>query len=292
MLLNNCCESFNHVLREAREKPIIQLMEWIRRWVMQRCCAKREALKNYDGVIMPSVVKVIHRGLEEVYSMRVNQADLLEFEVDHDDDTYVVNLETREYSYYRWSLMGIPCWHALACIQKLDLNYEDYIHPTYHIQTYAATYAPPFKAMPGQKQWEVTPYPKPKPPTHRVMLGRPSKKKRRKEQGEDQERQHVKRAKKQNKCSRCGGLGHYKTKCNNPVPEKTTTTQLHQHQPPNISTVQQQRANRSKLQVQQQRIKPQTQAKRVGRRKVVVQLMKHHKTRLGEVQAELLRSHK
>ncbi|KAL2898792.1 Lymphocyte antigen 75 [Bienertia sinuspersici] len=118
------------------------------------------------------------------------------FEVDHDDDTYVLNLETRECNCYRWSLMGIPCWHALICILKLDLNYEDYIHPAYHIQTYAAIYAPPFKAMPGQKQWEVTPYPKPNPPTHIVMPGRPSKRKIRKEQGEDQERQHVKRAKK------------------------------------------------------------------------------------------------
>ncbi|XP_048504223.2 uncharacterized protein LOC125499449 [Beta vulgaris subsp. vulgaris] len=29
MLLNNCCESFNNVLREARTKPILSLMEWI-----------------------------------------------------------------------------------------------------------------------------------------------------------------------------------------------------------------------------------------------------------------------
>ncbi|KAL2934131.1 Glycogen synthase [Bienertia sinuspersici] len=107
--------------------------------------------------------------------------------------------------------MGIPCWHALACIQHLDFNYEDFIHPVYHIQTYAATYAPTFRAMPGQQQWEVTPFPRPKPPDHRVMPGRPSKKSRKKEVGEDKEIQQVKRAKKQNKCSRCGGLGHYKT---------------------------------------------------------------------------------
>ena len=34
ILLNNCCESFNNVLREVRGKPIISLMEWIRRYVI------------------------------------------------------------------------------------------------------------------------------------------------------------------------------------------------------------------------------------------------------------------
>lgn len=136
MLLNNCCESFNNVLREARAKPILQLMEWIRRYVMQRFLAKREGLKRFDGVIMPSVVKMVHKGLEEASNMRINQADLYEFEVDHKEDTFVVNLETNVCGCYRWTLMGIPCWHAMACIQLRRLNYEEFIHPAYHVQTY------------------------------------------------------------------------------------------------------------------------------------------------------------
>uniref|UniRef100_A0A803MAQ9 Zinc finger PMZ-type domain-containing protein n=1 Tax=Chenopodium quinoa TaxID=63459 RepID=A0A803MAQ9_CHEQI len=87
----------------------------------------------------------------------------------------------------RWTLTGIPCWHALACIQLRRLNYEDYIHPAYHVQTYAKTYAYAFRSMPGQTQWELPPYPKPLPPPHRVIPGRPSKKKRVKEPGDDQE---------------------------------------------------------------------------------------------------------
>lgn len=218
MLLNNCCESFNNVLREARTKPIIQCMEWIRRYVMQRFCSKREGLKTFEGVIMPSVVKMVHKGLEKVSSMRVRQADLQEFEVDHELDTFVVNLESMHCGCYRWSLMGIPCWHALACIQLRRLKYEDFIHPAYHVETYAKAYAPTFKAMPGHNQWDTTQYPKPLPPPYRKMVGRPKLKKRRKEAGEGEEQQQVKRAKKQNKCSRCGGLGHYKSSCRMPAP--------------------------------------------------------------------------
>uniref|UniRef100_A0A803MHP7 SWIM-type domain-containing protein n=1 Tax=Chenopodium quinoa TaxID=63459 RepID=A0A803MHP7_CHEQI len=156
----------------------------------------------------------------EAVEKPLGEDELLSDEDRSDNDTFVVNLENNTRGCYRWTLMGISCWHALACIQLRRLNYEDYIHPAYHVQTYAKTHAPAFRAMSGQSQWEVTPYPKPLPPPHGVMPGRPSKKKRVKEPGEDQERENVKRTKKQNKCGRCGGLGHYKTKCFNPIMQK------------------------------------------------------------------------
>ncbi|XP_056692159.1 uncharacterized protein [Spinacia oleracea] len=122
--------------------------------------------------------------------------------------------------------MGIPCLHALACIQTRRLNYEDFVHPAYHVQTYAKSYAPPFRGMPGQTQWEVTPYPGPLPPPYRKIPGRPSTHKRKKAAGEDEDKQPVKRAKRQNRCSRCGALGHYKPKCPMPPPPGATGTQL------------------------------------------------------------------
>ncbi|XP_021718906.1 uncharacterized protein LOC110686613 [Chenopodium quinoa] len=145
----NAETSFNNVLREARAKPSLSLMEWIRQYVMIRCSAKREGLQNFDGVIMPSVVKMIERGMKIVGSMRLTQADLHEFEVDHEGDKFVVNLETKTCGCYRRTLMGIPCWHALACIAKRRLNYEDFVHLAYHVATYATTYTPSFHAIPG-----------------------------------------------------------------------------------------------------------------------------------------------
>lgn len=186
---------------------------------MKRCCAIREGLKNFTGQIMPSVDKMIENGLLKVSSMGVNQADLYEFEVDDENDTYAVNLQSKVCGCFRWSLLGIPCWHALACIVKRRLPHEEFVHPAYHVSTYAATYAPIFRAMPGYKQWDVQPLPQPLPPPYRIMPRRHSKKRRVKEVGEDKEKQLVKRAKRSNKCSNCGGLGHY-----NKVPKCDTTT--------------------------------------------------------------------
>lgn len=100
MLLNNCCESFNDFLREARTKTILQSMEWIWRYVII-FCAKRERIKSFDGLIMPYVVKMVHKGLEEVTNMRVNQVDLHEFEVIRKEYTFVMYLETKVCGCYR-----------------------------------------------------------------------------------------------------------------------------------------------------------------------------------------------
>ncbi|XP_021856243.2 uncharacterized protein [Spinacia oleracea] len=218
MLLNNCCESFNNVIRDARSKPILSMMEWLRRYVMKRCCAKRNGLKKFEGVVMPSVVKMIDRASDEVSKCDVTQADVHEFEVDHisTGESYVVNLVEKRCGCYRWELMGIPCYHALACIVKQRLNVEDFVHQAYHVSTYARTYAPAFHPMPGKHQWPTVNLAQPLPPPFRKMPGRPKGNKRIKEKGEGEERELVIRTKKANKCGNCGGTGHFKKTCKNP----------------------------------------------------------------------------
>ena len=95
MLLNKCCEAFNNVLIEARGKPIISLMEWIRRYMMQRSAAKREGLSNFEGVLMPCINKMIEKNATDIYDLRVIPVDVFEFEVDEDDESYIVNLTNK-----------------------------------------------------------------------------------------------------------------------------------------------------------------------------------------------------
>ncbi|XP_074297239.1 uncharacterized protein LOC141627945 [Silene latifolia] len=66
MLLNNLCESFNSVLKEVRDKPILTHMEWMRRYVMKRNFDKREGVVNYKGKVMPYVSKYLQWAREEV----------------------------------------------------------------------------------------------------------------------------------------------------------------------------------------------------------------------------------
>ena len=179
LLLNNCCESFNNVLREARGKPIISLMEWIRRYVMQRSAVKREGLSKFQGVVMPSVVKVIKNNKKSCHGVRVIPVDVFEFEVDDGEESYVVNLTNKTCHCGRWTLIGIPCKHAITFIMHRKLDYTEFVHEAYHVKAYAKTYGPRFHGMPGHKIWPTSTNPKPLPPPFRKMPGRPNKRKRR-----------------------------------------------------------------------------------------------------------------
>ena len=117
---------------------------------MKRCCKKREGLVNFEGQIMPiaSVVKMVEKQKKYMRDCTVHQADVWEFEVDHDGESHIVNLEKKECGCYRWNLLGIPCCHALACMNIKKLSYEEYIHEAYPVVAYKATYAPTLIFMP------------------------------------------------------------------------------------------------------------------------------------------------
>ncbi|RYR38105.1 hypothetical protein Ahy_A09g043060 [Arachis hypogaea] len=60
-LVNNMSESFNAVLVEAREKPIVSMLEDIRVYMMTRWAANRERVLNYPGNIMPIIRKKLEK---------------------------------------------------------------------------------------------------------------------------------------------------------------------------------------------------------------------------------------
>ncbi|KAL2937223.1 Protein MelA [Bienertia sinuspersici] len=154
---------------------------------------------------------MIERASEQVSKCDVTQADVHEFEVDHvtTGETYAVKLENKTYGCFRWELMGIPCYHALACIAMQRYNWEEYVHPAYHVATYARTYAPAFHPMPGKNQWPKTTLPEPMPPPFKKQPRIPKGKKRVKELGEGEDDHYVLKTKKQIFCKQCGQPGHY-----------------------------------------------------------------------------------
>ncbi|XP_057543852.1 uncharacterized protein LOC130823243 [Amaranthus tricolor] len=147
MLLNNCCESFNNVLVEVRRKPIISLMEWI------------------------------EKNAKDIYGLRVIPVDVSEFEVDDDEESYVVNLTNKTCLCGSWNLIGIPCKIAMAYIVLRKFDASEFFHEAYLVETYAKTYAPKFYGMPGHKMWPTTTLAKPLPPPFRKMPGRPKTRK-------------------------------------------------------------------------------------------------------------------
>ncbi|KAH9612102.1 hypothetical protein KSS87_002582, partial [Heliosperma pusillum] len=225
MLLNNCCESFNNVLRKCRDKPILSLMEWMTRYNMKRIFQKKEGADKYEGKVMPAVMKQLDITSKLSRHCKLFQSEAHYFEVEYHAERFVVDLHAKTCGCKKWDITGIPCPHVFACIIKKRLDPEDFVHPAYSKEMYLKAYGTMIKALPGPKQWEHTEHPQPAPPAYRKMPGRPSTKKMRKEVGENEERQLVKKRNTRKKCGNCGQLGHNKKSCKNPTvaqPRKRT----------------------------------------------------------------------
>ena len=61
MLCNNYCEGFNSAILEARDKPIITLLEMIRNYLMKRMAKKRVQVEKWHHPVGPKVFKFMEK---------------------------------------------------------------------------------------------------------------------------------------------------------------------------------------------------------------------------------------
>ena len=59
MLVNNICETFNAFILEARDKPIISMLEQIREKLMQRIQQRREGISKWTELVGPLIKELI-----------------------------------------------------------------------------------------------------------------------------------------------------------------------------------------------------------------------------------------
>jgi len=63
--MNNLTGSFNSTILNARDKPIITMMEWIRCYIMSRFTNLRENLQKYSRNVMPKPSKILDIEVDE-----------------------------------------------------------------------------------------------------------------------------------------------------------------------------------------------------------------------------------
>ncbi|XP_057250588.1 uncharacterized protein LOC130591330 [Beta vulgaris subsp. vulgaris] len=207
------CETFNAVIKEARDKPVLTMMEWLRRYLMKRNYEKWQGVQSYEGKNMPYIKKTFD-GMEEESRkcvLQISREDM--YEVSHRGDQLKVDLALWTCTCYHWQLTGIPCVHAFRCILEKNADPNDYVDSAYSRETYLHAYSQAINPMPGVNYWKKIDLPHPLPPVHKIMPGRPNLKKRKKEKGEEAEQKAKKVKMAKCKCSNCGQVGHNKRGC-------------------------------------------------------------------------------
>ncbi|XP_021736239.1 uncharacterized protein LOC110702797 [Chenopodium quinoa] len=221
MLLNNMCETFNAVIRPARDKPILTQMEWMRRYIMNRNNEKWEDSKTVTHNLVPYVRHVLGRIDFVARSCVVQPSRGNTFEVQLKDDQVLVDLDKETCTCYHWELTGIPCVHAYACILDMRGDIEAVVDPYYTMDTYRSAYEPAVQPMPGPKHWERVRMREPLPPSVKVQPGRPKSKKRKLEPGECSSSGGQASTKRKKQCSNCEGFRHYAKTCKVPAAPAT-----------------------------------------------------------------------
>ncbi|XP_075482661.1 uncharacterized protein LOC142522943 [Primulina tabacum] len=94
-LLNNCCESFNNNILDARDKVILSMLEWLVEYFMTKMQVNRDrAEEKWEGLFCPQIKKLIENNLAKTGDCMPIKADNFHYQVScYDGSKYSVDLK-------------------------------------------------------------------------------------------------------------------------------------------------------------------------------------------------------
>lgn len=142
IMTSNLAESWNAVLREAREYPIVPLVEFIRQKLMVWFSTRRDAIKDSDRGLTPKVNGLLAASFEQCGGYDVRKVGNDEYEVqDLKGASFVVDLADRSCSCFEFQKLGIPCSHAISAALKSNVKVEGLVEEVYTIDYLKNAYA-------------------------------------------------------------------------------------------------------------------------------------------------------
>lgn len=218
--LSSNIDEFNHWLFEARELPIIQVIEHIHNKLMSEFEARRAESNTWFSFLAPSAEKQLVEAINHASTYQVLRSDEVEFEVISTERSDIVNIGTHSCSCRDWQLYGIPCSHAAAALISSRKDVNEFTEKYFTADSYRRTYSRQIHPIPCKIEWTKETDDQAqaqtqtqsddetlmvRPPKFRRPPGRPEKKRICIEE--------VNREKHIVHCSRCNQTGHYKTTC-------------------------------------------------------------------------------
>lgn len=173
-ITNNMAETFNGYIINARTKHLIYMEEDIRVALMQRLVAKRKDMEKHTSLLCPRIQSMLEKEKDKAaYCDVIPSTDTI-FNVNHNLDQLVVDLENKTCTCRKWDLTGVPCCHSVACIFFLNMEAENFVDDCYNRDVYLKTYGGSIPAIEGERHWPRVECDL-NPPPIKVGPGRPRK---------------------------------------------------------------------------------------------------------------------
>ncbi|XP_019242557.1 PREDICTED: uncharacterized protein LOC109222689, partial [Nicotiana attenuata] len=215
MVDNNFTESFNKWILEARNKPIIKMLEDIKLKVMNLLKNREEECRNWKEEISTYAIELYNDYRVIAIECKVVFNGDYGYEVVEGKDKHTVNLELKKCTCRAWNLTGIPCPHAIKALMHDKQDPLSEVYWWYSKEAYMLAYMHKLQPVRGEKFWKIEPEHAMEPPEVHKMVGRP-KVKRKREKDEAGKREGVWSASRKGlimTCGFCGTTGHNRRKC-------------------------------------------------------------------------------
>lgn len=154
--LNNLSESFNRTIRNARRKPLLDMLEDIRR----QCMVRNEKRFVIAYRLKSRFTKRAHMEIEKmidgaaVCDRWMARHNRIEVRVGL-DDSFSVDMNDRTCGCRKWQMTGIPCIHAASVIIGNRQKVEDFVSDWYTTYMWKQTYYDGIMPVQGKMLWPI-----------------------------------------------------------------------------------------------------------------------------------------
>lgn len=174
---NNISESYNAVLKDAREMPIIALLEEIRRHIMASNLVKIKEMESVTSLVTPKALAIMEKRKRSLKWCAPLSNGRGIYEVDYGKDKFVVHVRDNTSCTCReYEVSGIPCCHIMAAMwaeYKETKLPETVILDWYSVEKWKLCYSSLLFPVNGMELWETHSDIVVMPPPDRIMPGRP-----------------------------------------------------------------------------------------------------------------------
>jgi hypothetical protein len=200
---------------EARELPIVSMIEKIKQQLTIRQYNKRQEELKWESGLCPKIMKKLSKNVEFSGICEVVPSDVGIFDVECRGKHYMVNLQNGTCACRRWDMSGIPCNHVIACLRHENILPEDRVHGCYSIAQYREAYRHIIYPCRDRSEWPKMNGRAVLPPKYDKKVGRPPKNRRKQPkeiEGPNGEKKMSRHGRIMH-CSHCGGNNHNRAGC-------------------------------------------------------------------------------
>ncbi|WOL13672.1 hypothetical protein Cni_G22445 [Canna indica] len=166
-------------MQKGLGSAVSEFFPYAKHRIMGRLQRRFEKGSRFEFVTTPRIWKIVDMTMQDVKLCKVIDAGDDEFQVRDGFTTFAVNLRTKSCGCNYWSLCGLPCTHACACISYKRYNVERFYDHYYSNEMYCKTYQEMIHPMPELDERDRDGYPTIDPPKLKRLLGRPRTARRR-----------------------------------------------------------------------------------------------------------------